>query len=174
MRCHFARHPRQQVAVACCATKIGCPRIGVCRPSFCGWASASHRRMAIVQTACVAIMFACRIGGSGFARAEPTSRPSAGPAWSAAFLPRARFPETPAKAAFECDCGFAAKRIGRRGSILDTLSCLRYLQSLIEVADDVPHVLDTYRQSYLLGRHAGLFLFLGSPLIACRRGRAQQ
>ena len=32
--CHFSIQPRQQVAVACCAVKTGCPRIGVCFPSF--------------------------------------------------------------------------------------------------------------------------------------------
>ena len=28
------KQPRQQVAVACCAIKTGCPLIGVCFPSF--------------------------------------------------------------------------------------------------------------------------------------------
>ena len=43
--CHFCRQPRQHVAVACWATKIGCPRIGVCRPSFFGSAGASRSTM---------------------------------------------------------------------------------------------------------------------------------
>ena len=41
---HLFRHPRQQVAVACCAVKTGCPRIGVWRPSFSGQAGASRCR----------------------------------------------------------------------------------------------------------------------------------
>lgn len=41
---HLFRHPRQQVAVACCAVKTGCPRIGVWRPSFGGQAGASRCR----------------------------------------------------------------------------------------------------------------------------------
>jgi hypothetical protein len=43
--CHFSRQPRQQVAVACCATNTGCPRHGVCLPSFCGAAGASRCSM---------------------------------------------------------------------------------------------------------------------------------
>ena len=31
---HLLRQPRQQHAVACCAINTGCPRIGVCLPSF--------------------------------------------------------------------------------------------------------------------------------------------
>jgi hypothetical protein len=42
MPCHFSRHPRQHVAVACWTMKIGCPRIGVCRPSFRGAAGANR------------------------------------------------------------------------------------------------------------------------------------
>lgn len=42
---HFARQPRQQHAQACCALKTGCPRIGVCRPSFGGFAGARRVRM---------------------------------------------------------------------------------------------------------------------------------
>jgi len=42
---HFSRHPRQQVAVACCALNTGCPRIGVCRPSLAGFVGASRVRM---------------------------------------------------------------------------------------------------------------------------------
>ena len=34
--CHFSRQPRQQVAVACWATKTGCFPIGVCLPSLGG------------------------------------------------------------------------------------------------------------------------------------------
>jgi len=45
MPCHFAKHPRQHVAVACCAMKTGCPRIGVCFPSFAGAAGASRWAM---------------------------------------------------------------------------------------------------------------------------------
>ena len=44
MPCHFARQPRQQQAVACCAMNTGCPRIGVCLPSFFGAAGASRKR----------------------------------------------------------------------------------------------------------------------------------
>ena len=44
MPCHLARHPRQQHPVACCATKTGCPRIGVWRPSLGGKAGASRCR----------------------------------------------------------------------------------------------------------------------------------
>lgn len=36
MEYHLFRQPRQQVAVACWAIKTGCPRMGVCLPSFCG------------------------------------------------------------------------------------------------------------------------------------------
>jgi hypothetical protein len=43
MRCHFSRHPRQHVAVACCATKTGCPLNGVCFPSLTGDAGARRR-----------------------------------------------------------------------------------------------------------------------------------
>ena len=32
--CHLYRQFLQQVAVACCAMKTGCPRIGVCLPSL--------------------------------------------------------------------------------------------------------------------------------------------
>ena len=42
---HFSRQERQQQAQACCATKTGWPRIGVCFPSFCGLAGASRMRM---------------------------------------------------------------------------------------------------------------------------------
>jgi hypothetical protein len=42
MPCHFARQPRQQVAVACCATNTGCPLKGVCLPSFAGFAAPSR------------------------------------------------------------------------------------------------------------------------------------
>ncbi len=38
--CHFEMHPRQQVAVACCAMNTGCPLIGVCLPSFFGKSGA--------------------------------------------------------------------------------------------------------------------------------------
>jgi hypothetical protein len=40
--CHFARQPRQQVAVACCATNTGCPLKGVCLPSFAGLLAPSR------------------------------------------------------------------------------------------------------------------------------------
>ena len=43
--CHFARHRRQHVAVACCATNTGCPRSGVCLPSLRGAAGASRWAM---------------------------------------------------------------------------------------------------------------------------------
>jgi len=39
---HFFRHPRQHVAVACCAMKTGCPFIGVCFPSFLGLGGAKR------------------------------------------------------------------------------------------------------------------------------------
>jgi hypothetical protein len=39
--CHFARQPRQHVAVACCAMNTGCPLKGVCFPSFAGFAVPS-------------------------------------------------------------------------------------------------------------------------------------
>ena len=42
---HFSRQLRQQVAVACWATKTGCPFMGVCFPSFIGSATASLSRM---------------------------------------------------------------------------------------------------------------------------------
>ena len=42
---HFARQLRQQHAQACCALNTGCPRIGVCRPSFGGFAGARRVRM---------------------------------------------------------------------------------------------------------------------------------
>jgi hypothetical protein len=42
--CHFLRHPRQQVAVACCAMKTGWPRIGVWRPSLRGVPAPVARR----------------------------------------------------------------------------------------------------------------------------------
>ena len=38
---HLFRHPRQQQAVACIALKTGWPCIGVCLPSFAGFAGAS-------------------------------------------------------------------------------------------------------------------------------------
>ena len=44
-RHRFARQSRQQQAQACCALKTGCPRIGVCFPSFGGFAGARHVRM---------------------------------------------------------------------------------------------------------------------------------
>jgi hypothetical protein len=40
--CHFCRQPLQQQAVACCATKTGCPRNGVCFPSFASQAGANR------------------------------------------------------------------------------------------------------------------------------------
>ena len=40
--CHFARQPRQHVAVACCATNTGCPLKGVCLPSFAGFPAPSR------------------------------------------------------------------------------------------------------------------------------------
>jgi hypothetical protein len=43
MPCHLARQLRQQVPVACWATKTGCPRNGVCFPSLAGCAGASRR-----------------------------------------------------------------------------------------------------------------------------------
>jgi hypothetical protein len=39
MPCHFARQPRQHVAVACCAMNTGCPLKGVCLPSLTGLAA---------------------------------------------------------------------------------------------------------------------------------------
>jgi len=51
--CHFARHARQHVAVACCAINTGCPRIGVCLPSLGGSAGAS--RFATKSAACSSI-----------------------------------------------------------------------------------------------------------------------
>ena len=42
---HLHRHPRQHVAVACWALNTGCPRMGVCLPSFGGLAGASRVRM---------------------------------------------------------------------------------------------------------------------------------
>ena len=42
---HFARQSRQQQAQACWALKTGCPRIGVCLPSFGGFAGARRVRM---------------------------------------------------------------------------------------------------------------------------------
>jgi hypothetical protein len=42
MPCHFARQPRQQVAVACCAMNTGCPLKGVCLPSFRGLAAPNR------------------------------------------------------------------------------------------------------------------------------------
>jgi hypothetical protein len=44
MPCHFARQPRQHVAVACCAMNTGCPLKGVCLPSFRGLASPNRFR----------------------------------------------------------------------------------------------------------------------------------
>ena len=41
---HFSIQPRQQQAVACIALNTGCPRIGVCRPSFAGTAAESFAR----------------------------------------------------------------------------------------------------------------------------------
>lgn len=41
IRCHFSRHLRRQVAVACCAINMGCPFIGVCFQSFLGMAGAN-------------------------------------------------------------------------------------------------------------------------------------
>ena len=41
---HFSRQLRQQQAQACCALNTGCPRIGVCLPSFGGLAGASRVR----------------------------------------------------------------------------------------------------------------------------------
>ena len=41
---HFSRQLRQQQAQACCALNTGCPRIGVCLPSFGGFAGASRVR----------------------------------------------------------------------------------------------------------------------------------
>ncbi len=49
MECHFSRQPRQQVAVACWATKIGWLRIGVCLPSFGGSAGARRSSMNFSQ-----------------------------------------------------------------------------------------------------------------------------
>lgn len=54
MPCHLARHPRQQVAVACCATNTGWPRIGVWRPSLRGAAGA--RRSRTILSACAAMV----------------------------------------------------------------------------------------------------------------------
>lgn len=48
---HFSRHPRQHVAVACCALNTGWPRIGVCLPSFSGCAGA--RRCRTKSSACL-------------------------------------------------------------------------------------------------------------------------
>lgn len=52
--CHFRMHSRQQVAVACCAINTGCPRIGVCFPSFGIYAGASL--FAIKSSACFLIV----------------------------------------------------------------------------------------------------------------------
>ena len=41
---HLAMQLRQQHAQACCALKTGCPRMGVCLPSFGGCAGASFVR----------------------------------------------------------------------------------------------------------------------------------
>ena len=41
---HLAMQPRQQHAQACCALKTGCPRMGVCLPSFSGCDGASFVR----------------------------------------------------------------------------------------------------------------------------------
>ena len=41
---HLAMQPRQQQAQACCALKTGCPRMGVCLPSFGGCCGASFMR----------------------------------------------------------------------------------------------------------------------------------
>ena len=49
--CHLARQERQQVPVACWATKTGWPRQGVCFPSLCGEAGA--RRFAMRSCACL-------------------------------------------------------------------------------------------------------------------------
>jgi len=45
----LARQLRQQQAQACCALNTGCPRIGVCFPSFGGFAGASRVRMKSAQ-----------------------------------------------------------------------------------------------------------------------------
>jgi hypothetical protein len=42
MACHFARQPRQHVAVACCAMNTGCPLKGVCLTSFRGLAAPNR------------------------------------------------------------------------------------------------------------------------------------
>lgn len=42
--CHLAMHPRQHVAVACCAVNTGCPRHGVWRPSLRGFAAPMRAR----------------------------------------------------------------------------------------------------------------------------------
>ena len=42
--CHFSMHPRQHVAVACWAVNTGCPRQGVCLPSFTGLAAPTRER----------------------------------------------------------------------------------------------------------------------------------
>ena len=41
---HFSMQPRQHIADPCIALKTGCPRMGVCRPSFFGSAGASFIR----------------------------------------------------------------------------------------------------------------------------------
>ena len=50
-------------------------------------------------------------------------------------------------------------------------SLLRRLQRLVQVGDDVAHVLDADRQADELRRHAGLRLLLGRQLRVRRRGR---
>ena len=43
-RHHFSMQPRQQQAVACIALNTGCPRTGVCLPSFAGTSAESFSR----------------------------------------------------------------------------------------------------------------------------------
>ena len=70
--CHFARHPRQHVAVACCAMKAGCPRIGVCFPSLRGSAGAS--RWATKSAACERITSHPFASKYAFSRAPSRNR----------------------------------------------------------------------------------------------------
>ena len=51
---HLARQLRQQQAQACCALNTGCPRIGVCLPSFGGFAGA--RRVRTKSSQCLRIV----------------------------------------------------------------------------------------------------------------------
>ena len=51
---HFSRQLRQQQAHACCALNTGCPRIGVCFPSFGGFAGA--RRVRTKSSQCLLIV----------------------------------------------------------------------------------------------------------------------